>query len=303
MNAIKTIFSIKDLENLSGIKAHTIRIWEKRYGVLAPMRTDTNIRAYDITNLQKLLNICLLIEYGYKISRISSLSQEKITELINEISSNKNVKNQAISALKIAMFNFDQNAFLKIYSNLLRTKKFEEVFFEVFIPLLNELGLLWQTNTISPAHEHFITYLIKQKLLLTIETLQANTPKKTEPIFVLFLPPNEIHELGLLYLNYEILRNGYKTIFLGASIPTESLLDVKKYFKNITFVTYCTVEPSPNEINDYLNNVNQLLLNNSNSNLFVFGKMIEYINKEKLPKKISIFNSIDQLTEILQNES
>jgi methanogenic corrinoid protein MtbC1 len=231
------------------------------------------------------------------------LSQEKITELINEISSNKNVKNQAISALKIAMFNFDQNAFLKIYSNLLRTKKFEEVFFEVFIPLLNELGLLWQTNTISPAHEHFITYLIKQKLLLTIETLQANTPKKTEPIFVLFLPPNEIHELGFLYVNYEILRNGYKTIFLGASIPTESLLDVKKYFKNITFVTYCTVEPSPNEINDYLNNVNQLLLNNSNSNLFVFGKMIEYINKEKLPKKISIFNSIDQLTEILQNES
>ena len=109
MNNVKNTFSIKDLENLTGIKAHTIRIWEKRYNVLEPMRTDTNIRLYDLSSLQKLLNITLLNDYGYKISKISKLNPDKIPLLVNEIISEKSAKNHAISSFKMEMMNFDQN--------------------------------------------------------------------------------------------------------------------------------------------------------------------------------------------------
>ena len=300
MNVIKSVFSIKDLENLSGIKAHTIRIWEKRYNILEPMRTDTNIRNYDITNLQKLLNICLLIKHGYKISRIATFSNEKIASMVNEISSEKNTKSHAISAFKIAMMNFDQTAFLKTYDDLLNEKKFNSVFYDVFIPLLEELGLLWQTATISPAHEHFISHLIKQKLLTNIEKLQQTNSEKSDRVFILYLPPNEIHELGLLYLNYEILRNGHKTIFLGSSIPTECLLDVKKYFDNITFVTYMTVEPNPEHVNDYIQSVTDIVLNGSDSKLYILGRMTEFIDNHHISENIKIFPSIGEFSKELK---
>ncbi|WP_395047780.1 B12-binding domain-containing protein, partial [Flavobacterium sp.] len=238
MNVVKNIFSIKDLENLSGIKAHTIRIWEKRYAILEPMRTDTNIRLYDIHNLQKLLNITLLHDYGYKISRISKLSPDKIPALVREIVSEKSTKSHAINAFKMAMMNFDQTLFINTYNNLLSEKSFRDVFYEVFIPLMNEIGLLWQSNTITIAHEHFISNLIKQKLITNTEKIQVLDPTKTNKIFVLYLPSNEIHELGLMYLNYELILNGYKTIYLGESVPVESLKDVQKYFDKITFVSY-----------------------------------------------------------------
>jgi DNA-binding transcriptional MerR regulator len=142
---VKNVFSIKDLENLSGIKAHTIRIWEKRYKILEPMRTDTNIRLYDLVSLQKLLNITLLHDYGYKISKIASYPEEKIPMLVREIISEKSAKNHAISAFKMAMMNFDQELFFNTYNVLLSEKSFKEVFYQVFIPLMNELGLLWQS--------------------------------------------------------------------------------------------------------------------------------------------------------------
>ena len=166
MNNIKNVFSIKDLENLSGIKAHTIRIWEKRYQVLEPMRTDTNIRLYDLVSLQKLLNITFLHEYGYKISKIATYSENEIQTLVKQIISSKNSKNHAINAFKMAMMNFDQQLFFNTYNWLAEEKSFKEIFHQVFIPLLDEIGLLWQTDTISPAHEHFISYLLRQKIIL-----------------------------------------------------------------------------------------------------------------------------------------
>src|SRR4051812_9559877 len=129
MNNVKSIFSIKDLENLSGIKAHTIRIWEKRYNILEPMRTDTNIRFYDLSNLQKLLNITLLHKHGYKISKISKFPAEKIPALVNEIISKNSVQLHAVNAFKMAMMNFDQALFFNTYNNLLSEKPFHEVFY------------------------------------------------------------------------------------------------------------------------------------------------------------------------------
>ncbi|HLP63825.1 MerR family transcriptional regulator [Flavobacterium sp.] len=298
MNNIKSSFSIKDLENLSGIKAHTIRIWEKRYDVLQPMRTDTNIRLYDLSSLQKLLNITLLHDYGYKISKISKLHNDKINSLVREIVSEKNAKNHAISSFKLAMMNFDQTLFFNTYDQLLSEKSFREIFYEVFIPLITEIGFLWQAETITPAHEHFISYLIKQKILINTEKLQIEPVIKTDKLFVLYLPSNEIHELGLMYLNYEILLNGYKTIYLGESVPTSSLQDVKKYFDNIVFVCYATVEPNKSEINDYIADLKSKLLGDE-TELWLLGRMTEYINSKNYSNKIQIFNSIDAFSQKL----
>jgi DNA-binding transcriptional MerR regulator len=298
MNNIKSTFSIKDLENLTGIKAHTIRIWEKRYAVLEPMRTETNIRLYDIENLQKLLNITLLHNHGYKISQISKLPKERIPQLASEIISDKSFKNHAISSFKMAMMNFDQVLFLKTYDKLLSEKSFREVFCDVFIPLIQEVGFLWQTNTISVAHEHFISYLIRQKILINTEKLQIQEPTNHDKIFVLYLPNNEIHELGLMYLNYEIQFNGYKTIYLGESVPIESLKDVKKYFDNITYICYMTVEPNKSLVNDYIKEIKKELLTD-NSEFWAIGRMIENIDKKLCSDTILTFNSIKDLTDII----
>lgn len=298
MNNIKSSFSIKDLENLSGIKAHTIRMWEKRYDVLQPMRTDTNIRLYDLPSLQKLLNITLLHDYGYKISKISKLPSDKITSLVKDIVSEKSAKIHAISAFKLAMMNFDQTLFFETYDKLLSEKSFREVFYEVFIPLITEIGFLWQTDTISPAHEHFISYLIKQKILINTEKLQAQNPTRTDKIFVLFLPSSEIHELGLMYLNYEILLNGYKSIYLGQSVPLSNLVDVKRYFDSITFVCYATVEPNRSEINDYIIELKNNLLNDD-SHLWLIGKMMAHITHKNITSKMQLFNSIESFSQQL----
>ena len=298
INNIKTIFSIKDLENISGIKAHTIRIWEKRYNILEPLRTDTNIRTYDSANLQKLLNVVLLNTYGYKISRIAEYPTEKIASIVREIVSEKNANNHALNAFKLAMINFDQALFFNTYNSLLSDKSFREVFYEVVIPLMDEVGLLWQSGTITPAQEHFISFLIKQKLLINTERVQILEPTRTDKVFVLYLPENEIHELGLMYLNYEILLSGYKTIYLGESVPIDSLMDMRNHFDNIVYIAYMTIEPTREAVDDYVTEINTKI-DDPNSQIWFIGRMAEFIDDNRLPERVSVFKSIADLTKDL----
>ncbi len=297
-NNVKSVFSIKDLENLSGIKAHTIRIWEKRYNILVPMRTDTNIRLYDLQSLQKLLNITLLHDYGYKISKIATYPEDQIPLLVREIISEKSAKNHAISAFKMAMMDFDQELFFTTYAQLLSEKSFKEIFYHVFIPLMTELGLLWQAETITPAHEHFISYLIKQKLLINTEKLQVLRPTKTDKVFVLSLPMNEVHELGLMYLNYETLLHGYKTIYLGESMPIKDLADLKKHFKSIVFVSYLTVQPDKDAVNGYVDQMIDELVDEE-TELWYVGRMTEFIKKDGFSDKVKIFSSVTDLVDYI----
>jgi methanogenic corrinoid protein MtbC1 len=296
MNNVKNTFSIKDLENLTGIKAHTIRIWEKRYNILEPLRTETNIRYYDLKGLQKILNITLLHDYGYKISKISKLPPEKIPELVSEIISNKSVKTHAISSFKMAMMNFDQKLFLDTYNNLLSDKSFREIFFEVFIPLMEEIGFLWQAETISPAHEHFISYLIKLKLWVNTENIQSNEPTKNDKIFVLYLPSDEVHELGLMYLNYELIFSGYKTIYLGESVPLDSLKDIKKYFNNIVYVCYSTVEPHKEILGTYVKDLKEQILDDD-SKVWFIGRNSQNIDEKLRDEKIRVFENITEFVQ------
>lgn len=299
MNNIKTQFSIKDLENLTSIKAHTIRIWEKRYNLLSPDRTDTNIRSYSLKSLQKLLNISYLNENGLKISKIAKLNEEEILIKVREIASRVKVENHAINAFKMSMINFDQVLFYNTYNNLIENKTFSEIFYTVFSPLLNEIGHLWQTNTITPAHEHFISIHIKQKIFLNIERLQSLEPRPKSKTFILFLPEKEIHDIGLLFINYQLRSKGYHTIFLGGSVPMQSLKDLLAFFDDLAFVSYFTVSPEEKDIPDYLNKFNDLLLKEHNHSLMLLGKKLADFNSSKLPKNITIFNSIETLIEDL----
>jgi methanogenic corrinoid protein MtbC1 len=196
------------------------------------------------------------------------------------------------------MMNFDQTKFFSTYNTLLAEKSFREVFYEVFIPLMTELGLLWQSDTITPAHEHFISYLIKQKLLINTEKVQVLEPTKQDKVFVLYLPMNEIHELGLMYLNYEILLHGYKTIYLGESVPTDSLNDLNKYYDSIVFVSYMTVQTDKEHVNDYIKEIQQTVLKDD-SQIWLIGRMVDEIKPSTLNNATKVFGSIADLVEEL----
>ncbi|MEX0291432.1 MAG: MerR family transcriptional regulator [Flavobacteriaceae bacterium] len=299
MNNVKKTFSIKDLENLSGIKAHTIRIWEKRYKLLSPERTNTNIRYYSLPSLQKLLNVTLLYNNGYKISKIAKIPENDIPLAVKEVVALKSNDNHAINTLKMAMINFDQTLFQKTYNHLLKKHPFRSIFWEIFIPFLSELGLLWQTDTIGPAHEHFITNLIKQKIYSSSEKLQAIEPRKNDKVFVLFLPENEIHEIGLLFVHYEILLKGYKSIYLGQTMPLENLEDIKNYHHNLHFLSYFTVVPTKDRLEKYLNTFNKKIANNGESKLWILGQQTKFLNQKNLKDHIRTFESIEALSAAL----
>lgn len=280
MNNIKNTFTIKDLENLTGIKAHTIRVWEKRYGILEPMRTDTNIRVYDTHSLQRLLNINTLNNYGYKISQIAQFSDEKVQDMVRDIQGRRTNMDYIVNSFKMAMMNFDQQLFFKTYIALEADKSFRDIFYDCFMPLLEEIGNLWQTNTVTPAHEHFISNLIKQKIMVRTEPLQIAEPEFTERTYILYLPEGEIHEIGLMLINYELLSKGYRTVYLGESVPLENLAEIKNTFDNITFVTYITVEPSPFDIPDYFEKVKAQITDDTTTEHLVFGRSARYIGNQ-----------------------
>ncbi len=295
MNNIKEQFTIKDLESLSGVKAHTIRIWEKRYNLLLPSRTDTNIRLYDLNSLQKLLNISLLNSNGYKISKIAELPEDKIPSIVRELISKKGVDHFSINSFKLAMLNFDQKLFDQTYNQLLAQKTFREIFLDIFVKLLGDIGLLWQTNSIIPAHEHFISNLIKQKLHLHIEKLQSQIPEKSDKVFVLFLPVNEIHELALLYIHLELLVNGHHSIYLGQSVPLDNLNALKKLYNNIVFVSYFTVYPHEDDFIEYMKDVDENLLRKSTDQFWVLGKRTTTLRDSLFQNIIKRFDNIPAL--------
>ncbi len=293
MEHIKQNFSIKDLEHLSGIKAHTIRIWEKRYDILNPERTDTNIRTYNGENLQKLLNIAFLNSHGYKISRISKMQEDEINKLVKRISASASEENRAKNYFKLAMMNFDDRLFQRTYNNLREKRNFREVFHDVFIPLLDEIGLLWQTDTIKPIHEHFIVELIKQKIYLNIADLRSELKEEEDPrLYVLFLPENEIHDIGILYLNYELLNAGKNAIYLGPSLPLDNMDYLMKIHKNLVFVSYLTVSPTNTDIQEFINDFQEKLCQEKDHELLLFGQRTKEIDQLKLKQNIKIPVSI-----------
>lgn len=222
-------FTIKDLENLSGIKAHTIRIWEQRYSFLHPQRTATNIRYYSNQELKTLLNISLLNKYGYKISHINRMSNEELREKILSLTSVQAQQERIVNELIKHMVDLNIEEFEQVLDNYIQSKGIEKTITQIIFPFLDRIGILWLTDHINPAQEHLITNIIRQKLIVGIESIVTPFDLKTKVL--LFLPENEHHELGLLFLNYLLKSRGVKTIYLGANVPladVEFVVNIKK---------------------------------------------------------------------------
>jgi MerR family transcriptional regulator, light-induced transcriptional regulator len=294
LNNIKNQFSIIDFENLSGIKAHTIRIWEKRYQLFNPTRHGNNERLYDLEDLRKMLNISFLQENGWKISNIAALSKDEISVKINELVAEKGKYHEAINQFKMAMLTFDQDLFNQTYQKLMDQWAFRDVFHEIFIPLLDLIGILWQTGTIVPAHEHFISQLIENKLHINIEKIQ-NPPKRNERTFVLFLPENEIHNLGILYIQYELLLKGYHTIYLGPSIPVDNLKILQTLYQPISFVTQFTVAPSMEVTEAYIKELEKELLQATSDECWINGRKAHLIQEIASSERLKTFPTVKEL--------
>ncbi len=216
-------YQIADLEKLSGIKAHTIRIWEKRYNLIEPYRSETNIRYYDDAQLKKLLNISSLISKGYKISKIANLKESDIKLLItqNNTTSIDATTVEFINDLITSMLSFNQTAFEKTYFSAITRFGMYDAMISVFYPFLNKIGMMWRINSSLPVQEHFASNIIKQKIMAAIDGLPSPINKRHR--FLLFLPANEWHEIGLLFSNYIIRQKGYQTIYLGQNLPLNEI--------------------------------------------------------------------------------
>lgn len=290
---VKTHFSIKDLENLSGVKAHTIRIWEKRYGLLSPERSGTNIRQYNLDNLKKLLDVTFIYKHGVKISKIAGYDATKIKEIILE-NAIAHKETYAINNLKKAVLNFDTDQFNNVYNSLLESKTFDQIFETVFIPYLQEIGILWHLGTIDVSHERFASELIKRKTITYIDvSISKNTNYKNKLKACLFLPYEEIHDVGLLYANYQLEKYGVKTIYLGPNIPLDSLTKQINNDENLLFVTYFTVKPNAGNIKSYLDTFQEVVCKNKKYPLWVLGPKYNDVTKENTSKNIECFATID----------
>lgn len=227
-------YKIKDLEILTGIKAHTIRIWEKRYGILVPERTDTKIRLYSDEELTLLLNVALLNNNGVKISRIADMSREQIQTKVWEIKGTK-IEDNSIELMLLALLDLDEFQFKNVLEELIETIGIERMFSEKLIPFLDRIGVMWLVGSITTAQEHFISNLIRQKLIAELDKLPI--PQSKADSILLFLPEHEWHEISLLYYHYVLRQKGRNTFYLGQSLPYDALLECVEKLQPSAIVT------------------------------------------------------------------
>jgi len=235
-------FQIAELALLTGIKAHTLRIWEKRYNIITPDRTSTNYRRYNNEQLKKLLNIATLLTLGYKISQISLFTEKEIQKKVLEshAEATKNIVSESyVNELLAAMLKYDEAAFEKSYADSVNRFGLFDAMIKVFYPLLAKIGYMWTTNEVNPAQEHFASCLIKRKLMAATDGLPK--PKKKNKRFLLALIPLEVHDISLMFANYIIRAQGCETIYLGQDVPYENIMSAIKETKPQYFLTFFTL--------------------------------------------------------------
>lgn len=287
-------YSIKDLEKLSGIQAHTIRIWEKRYRLVTPQRTDTNIRVYSDEDLKRLLNVAVLNHNGLKISKIARLNDVEIKDKIINLSSDLSDSSGQIDSLVVSMVELNENKFEAILSSLIDQIGFEETFVKIVYPFLNKIGVLWQTGNINPSQEHFASNIIKRKLFVAIDQLSLNISASAK--FIFFLPEGEFHELGLLFYTYILKKNGLFPIYLGQSVPFEDLVAVQNSYSAEYIFTLLTTSLQDISYTEYLNTLSKTF---KKQRIFIAGEQTTRMEFKKT-SNITRVKSPEHLKEILK---
>jgi methanogenic corrinoid protein MtbC1 len=288
-------FTIKDLENLSGIKAHTIRVWEQRYNFLKPQRTTTNIRYYTNDELKTVLNIALLNKYGFKISHIDKMKPHEMHDKILLLGDPRAVQERIINELVREMIDLEMEKFEKILSAYIAAKGIERTVTQVIFPFLEKIGILWVTGHVHPAQEHLVTNIIRQKLIVAIETtVPAITVNKT---FLLFLPEGEHHELGLLFVYYLLRSRGVKTIYLGANVPVKDVAHVITLKKPDVVFSHLTATSSQFNFEKFLLTIQKSF---GHIETIVSGLLTQHY-KKKIPVNVQFKRSLTEVMNYLSS--
>lgn len=287
-------YSIKDLEVLSGIKAHTIRIWEKRYNLLEPSRTDTNIRYYSDNDLRRMLNVSMLVRNGFKISKVATWNDEAINATILEISERKTSESDYIDRLILYMIHFDNRKFYSLVSEIIEEKGLEEAMSKVFFEFFVKVGTYWQVGSIFPAQEHYVTNILRQKVIAEIDKLGMTGEKNQTILF--FLPDNELHELSLLFYSYIAMTLGYHVVYLGQFVPWDDLQKLQKQL-HIDFVFTAFINSMPNDrLENYLHELRELF---NGQKIFITGWQLQ-VHQPAVPRNVKIIKDYREFKKYLK---
>lgn len=284
-------YSIKDLERISGVKAHTIRIWEKRFGIVEPKRTDSNIRYYCDSDVKKLMNVSILLHQGYKISRIAFLDDIELSRKVLEVSMISNGQDGQVENLVVAMIEMDEPKFEKILNMTIIKEGFENTVFKLLYPFFERIGVLWQAGSITPAHEHFISNLVKQKIYVAIDSISIPSGIEMKK-FLLFLPEWELHDLGLLVYDYLLKSRGFKVIYLGQNVPEDDVYSVTEFLKPDYILVAFANAIEKEKLEAYIKRLSGRF---SDKKIFITGHQTTCLSCE-FPSSITIVNSALQFS-------
>lgn len=292
---MKSRYSIKDLEQLSGIKAHTLRAWEQRHKLITPKRTSTNIRYYSDDDLRTILNVSILLENDWKIGQIAKHSIEDIAQEALNASPYTGSYTHELNELKLSTLNFDIGRFEAVISSCIEKHGIHETFQKIIGDYVEELGKLWLSGSVSISQEHFMSSLIRQKLYAAIDTLPAENDGK---VFALFLPANELHEIGLLYLAYVLKERGDKVFYLGQSLPKEYLTDLLDNHEVNAIVSVFTTNPDSDYIPEYLDDLNSLVASRG-VEVHLTGYQFSSAPSFETPPNFHIYKTLKEMSEAL----
>lgn len=288
-------FTIKDIENLSGIKAHTIRIWEQRYSFLKPQRTETNIRYYSSEEVRIILNIALLNKYGYKISHINKMNEGEMKEKILSLSGAQAQQERIVNDLIQQMIVLDMDEFERILDNYVLSRGIEKTIIQIIFPFLEKIGILWLTNHINPAQEHLVTNIIRQKLIVGIEGV--STPLKVNKSVLLFLPAGEYHEVGLLFLYYLLKSRGATVIYLGANVPMDDVEFVTSLKKPDYIYSHLSTVGNNFNFEKFLTQLN----NRFKDRQIVISGQLTHVYEKKIPAHFKFIKSFSEVFDFVHN--
>lgn len=284
-------YSIKDLEVLTGIRAATLRMWEKRYEIIKPLRTQTNIRFYGNEHLKLLLNINVLNRNGIKISHIAKMSHREITDKVKDLSFIRSGDDDLFDGLMLSMIDLDEALFQQAFYKAVARLGFEDTINRIIFPFFSRIGIMWQIDSINPAQEHFISNMVRQKLISAIDNINVVTNPRAQKVLLL-LPENELHELGLLFFSYLLKNKGYKIIYLGQAVP---LTDLPKIMQaSNPDIVVCNVS-NPMTIGDVSSFISKLKVVPATKQVYIASANIFELAPE-MPPHFQLFASLKQLT-------
>lgn len=287
-------YSIKDLAQLSGIKAHTLRAWEQRYNIMEPLRTETNIRYYVEEHLKKILNVAVLVKSGMRISKVAQLNKDELRTAVIDAGRYQGNYESQINAFKMAMLEYDEYLFDSVFNKCLIQFGTDETLTNILGQFIRQIGLLWQAGAIDIGNEHFISNLVKQKLFAIIDQNILPQAHHATKSYVLYLPEDELHELGLLYLYYFLKKEGHRVIYLGQSVPVEYLKQVSDQTEVDHFVSVFTTTPHYEEIELYFHKLSELF-DGQNYRFFLSGMQFHNYHKEHSDSRFEVLPNIEEL--------